>query len=387
MCRFYQLRAFNLAVQPKALIMGIFGSKKKGEILRAYLSVFLLLLLIFGGISGYLYTQSSSLSGMDFTPPPITVAVANAETAIWPSQLEAVGTIRAARGVELSAETDGEIIAIGVSSGEEVTEGQLLLTLNDSLEQASRERQEANLTLANLLYKRDASLVKKKSIPQSQYDRSQANLDSAIAQLAETEARLDIKRIAAPFAGTIGIIKVKVGDYIESGTSITTLQDLSELEIDFSVPARHFPKLRRGLKIQVHTAAFPQRTFSATLQAVDAKVDAGTRNLLLRAELEDSDGLLPGMFARLIVDLGKPVTVVSVPETAISYSLHGNVVYVVEEIDGELLARPRIVETGDSRKGKIAVIDGIQGGERVVMAGQNKLHRDARVVIDDSVNF
>ena len=355
--------------------------------MRAYLSVFVLLLLIFGGISGYLYTQSSSLSGMDFTPPPITVAAANAETAIWPSQLEAVGTIRAARGVELSAETDGEIIAIGVSSGEEVTEGQLLLTLNDSLEQASRERQEANLTLANLLYKRDASLVKQKSIPQSQYDRSQANLDSAIAQLAETEARLDIKRIVAPFAGTIGIIKVKVGDYIESGTSITTLQDLSELEIDFSVPARHFPKLRRGLKIQVHTAAFPQRTFSATLQAVDAKVDAGTRNLLLRAGLENSDGLLPGMFARLIVDLGKPVTVVTVPETAISYSLHGNVVYVVEEIDGELLARPRIVATGDSRKGKIAVIDGIQGGERVVIAGQNKLHRDARVVIDDSVTF
>ena len=243
-----------------------------------------------------------------------------------------MGTIRAARGVELSAETSGEVIAIAVTSGRAGEAGQRMLTLNDSVEQASRKRQEANLELARLLYERDASLVKQKSIPQSQYDRSKADLDSAIAQLAETDARLDNKRIVAPFHGTTGIIKVKVGDYIESGTPITTLQDLSELEIDFSVPARHFPELRPGLTITVRTAAFPDREFHATLQALDAKVDAGTRNLMLRATLEDSEGLLPGMFARLIIDLDQPERVVTVPETAVSYSLHGNTVYVISRI-------------------------------------------------------
>ena len=355
--------------------------------MRAYLTVALFLLLIFGGIFAYLYNQSAIRAGMAFTPPPITVAATLARTETWPTQLDAVGTIRATRGVELSAETSGEIIAIAVPSGAEVQAQQLLLTLNDSVEKASRKRQEANLKLARLLYKRDASLVKQKSIPQSQYDRSQANLDSAIAQLAETEARLDNKRIVAPFAGTVGIIKVKVGDYIESGTPITTLQDLSELEIDFSVPARHFPRLRKGLTIAVRTAAFPDREFHATLQALDAKVDAGTRNLLLRATMDDSDGLLPGMFARLIVDLDKPVTVVVVPETAVSYSLHGNTIYVVLESDGELRVQPRVVQTGDTRGGKIAIIDGLNGGERVVSAGQNKLRRDTRVVIDESVKF
>jgi membrane fusion protein (multidrug efflux system) len=355
--------------------------------LRAYLFVALLLLLIFGGIVGFLYNKFSAFQSMDFTPPPITIAANTARTEVWPSQLEAVGTIRATRGVELSAETSGEIIAIDVLSGQQVQGQQLLLTLNDSVEQASLRRQEANLKLARLLYERDASLVKQKSIPQSQYDRSQADLDSAIAQLAETDARLANKRIVAPFAGTAGIIKVKVGQYIESGTAITTLQDLSELEIDFSVPARYSPQLRKGLDIEVYTAAFPERKFQATLLAVDAKVDAGTRNLLLRATLDNSDGLLPGMFARLIIDLGKPITVVTVPETAIAYSLHGNTVYVVEDNDGELQVQPRVVQTGDSRDGQIAVIDGLQQGEQVVTAGQNKLHRGAPVTIDTSVQF
>jgi len=355
--------------------------------LRAYLLVGLLLLLIFGGISGFLYNKINRTSAAGFTVPPVTVAADQARTATWPSLLEAVGTIRATQGAELSAETSGEVIAIAVSSGEQVTTGQLLLTLNDSVEQASRKRLEANLELARLLYERDASLVKKKSIPQSQYDRSKADLDSAVAQLAETDARLDNKRIVAPFNGTIGIIKVKVGDYIESGTAITTLQNLSELEIDFSVPARHFPELRKGLDITVHTAAFPGREFQATLQALDAKVDAGTRNLLLRARLEASAGLLPGMFARLIIDLDQPATVITVPETAVSYSLHGNTVYVVEDSADGLLAQPRVVATGDSRDGQIAIISGLQGGERVITVGQNKLRRGARIAIDETAAF
>lgn len=355
--------------------------------MRAYLFVVLLLLLIFGSVGGYLYNKFSVLAGMDFTPPPITIAAATAQSAVWPSQLEAVGTILAARGVELSAETSGEIIAITVESGAQVKAGQAILTLNDSVELASLHRQEANLTLARLLFERDESLVKKKSIPQSQFDRSRADLDSAIAQLAETKARLDNKRIVAPFAGTTGIIKVKVGDYIESGTPITSLQDLSELEIDFSVPDRYFPSLRPGLSIEVHTPASPNKVFRATLQALDASVDTGTRNLLLRASLEDSTGLLPGMFARLVIDLDQPVRVVTVPETAVSYSLHGDTVYVLTQGKGETTARPRVVQTGATRDGEIAILDGLLSGEWVVTAGQNKLYRDARVTVDDSVDL
>jgi membrane fusion protein (multidrug efflux system) len=355
--------------------------------LRAYLFVAVLLLLIFGGIAGYLFNKFSVLASTDFSPPPVTIAAATAQSAIWPSELEAVGTIRAARGVELSAETSGEVIAISVTSGEKVTTGQPILTLNNRVEAAGRNQREANLTLARQLHERDARLIKQKTIPQSQYDRSKAELDAAVAQLAQTSAQLDNKRIVAPFDGTTGIIKVKVGDYIESGTPITNLQDLSELEIDFSVPDRYTPSLRLGLKIAVHVAAFPDKVFNATLSAIDARVETSTRNLMLRATLEDSEGLLPGMFARLVIDLDQSKRVVTVPETAVTYSLHGNTVYVLSQTEGQTTAQPRIVKTGDTRDGRIAITDGLLSSEWVVTVGQNKLYRGARVIVDDSVKL
>lgn len=351
--------------------------------MRAYLIVAAILVVLFGAIAGYLLNKFQTLANTDFTPPPILVSATRAQQETWPSTLEAVGTIRAARGVNLAAETSGEIIAIPVNSGDEVAKGQLLLTLNDRVEQASLRRQQANLVLARQLYERDASLIRQKSIPQSQYDQSRANLDAAIATLAETEARLDQKRIVAPFAGTLGIIAVKTGDYIESGTAITTLQDLSELEVDFSVPARYFPELRRGLDISVKTAATRQ-SFPATLEAVDAAVDQNTRNLALRARIHRSEGLLPGMFAQLTIDLDRPRELVTLPETAVTYSLQGNTVYVLEESADGLRVNPRVVKTGPVRDSRIAVVSGLAAGEQVVSVGQNKLYRGAAVVLEDN---
>lgn len=355
--------------------------------MRAYLLVALLLLMIFGGIAGYLYQRTATMSARDFTPPPATVAAAVARQETWRQSLDAVGTIKAARGVELSTEESGEITGIMVQSGDRVVEGQLLLILNDKVEQASRKRQIANLELARLLFERDEQLIKQKSIPQTQYDRSKADLDSAVAQLAETEARLENKRLYAPFAGTVGIIHVRVGDYVEPGTSITTLQDLTELEVDFTVPARYYPHLRAGLPIKVRVSAFPDRQFAATLRALDAEVDPGTRNLLLRADLRESDGLLPGMFANLTLELDRQEPVVTVPETAIAYSIQGNTVYVIQEVEGTERVLPRVVKTGIVRGGRVAVTDGLQPGERVVTAGQNKLYRGAPVVVDESVKL
>ena len=355
--------------------------------MRGYFVAIVLLVAIFAPIGGYYYSQNNASSGADFTPPPVTIGASTAEAATWSTRLDAIGTIKATRGVELSSEESGEIIAINVTSGSQVTAGELLITLNDQIEQASKERQIANLDLARLLFERDSKLVRKKSIPQSQYDRSKADLDSALAQLAETEARLDNKRINAPFSGSIGIIHVKVGDYVEPGTKITTLQDLSELEIDFTVPERHFPSLRPGLNITVRSSALPDRELHATLQALDTRVESSTRNLLLRARLRDSAGLLPGMFAELTIDLATPVLLVTVPETAVSYSLHGNIVYVVERDGESLTVTPRIVTLGDSREGRIAILDGVAAGETVVSAGQNKLYRGAAVVIDQTVDF
>lgn len=356
--------------------------------MRAYLVVAALLLVIFGSIGGYLYMKFSALAAQDFSPPPVTIAAASAQGETWDSYLEAVGTVRSVRGVELTAETAGEITAIEFDSGDQVEAGQLLLVLNDQVEQAARRNEIASLELAEILFDRDATLIKQQSIPETQYDRSKADLARARAQLAETEARIRNKRIYAPFAGTVGIRQVDLGDYISPGTEIATLQDMTQLEVDFTLPDRFTPKLRPGLPILLSVNAFPEREFRAELVALDSSVDPGTRNLLLRARILDNQGLLPGMFAILKLDLQESSDVVTVPETAVSYSLQGNTVYVIEETeDGGLTAVSRIVKVGETRDGRTAVLTNLEAGERVATAGQNKLYRGVRVLVDDAVQL
>ncbi len=356
--------------------------------MRAYLIATALLLTIFGSIGAYLMQRFSAFAEMDFAPPPVTVAVSVANLEIWDETLNAVGTIAAVRGVELTSETSGEITSIFFESGDTVDKNQPLVILNDRIEQASERNQVASLELAQILYDRDSTLIRKGSIPQTQYDRSKADLDRARAQLAETQARLANKRIEAPFSGTIGIRRVDVGDYVSPGTVIATLQDHSELEIDFTVPSRFAPMLRSGLPAEVSVDAFTDRTFSATVQAVDARIDPNTRNVLLRAALNETQGLLPGMFAVLEVDLGVRQELITIPETAMTYALQGNTVYVIEDTeDGALTAVARVVTAGKVREGRVAVLDGLSPGDRVISVGQNKLYRGVKVVIDDTVTL
>ncbi len=356
--------------------------------MRAYLIAIALLLAIFGSIAGYLYQRFAAFEAMDFSAPPVTIAASEALAETWDTYLAAVGSIRAVRGVDLSSETSGEITSINFASGDQVQTGQLLLVLNDEIEQAARRNEIATLELAEILFERDRKLVEQQSIPETQYDRSKADLARARAQLAETEARIRNKRIDAPFAGTVGIRRVELGDYVSPGTLIATLQDQTELEIDFTLPARYAPQLRPGLSIALQVNAFPDREFAAQLVALDAAVDHDTRNILLRARLLENEGLLPGMFATLRLDLDQHQSVVTVPETSVTYSLQGNVVYVIEKTeDGSTTATSRVVEVGQVRDGRAAILRGLGAGEQIVTVGQNKLFRGVIVVIDDNVDI
>jgi membrane fusion protein (multidrug efflux system) len=356
--------------------------------LRAYIVVITLLLAIFGSIGGYMYVRISALKSMDFSPPPVTIAAGIAQLESRSQFLEAVGTIKALRGVELRSETSGEVTGIKFSSGDTVAAGQELVVLNDEVEQASRRSQIASLDLAKVLFARDKKLVAQKSIPETQFDRSKADLERARAQLAETEARIRNKRIAAPFAGTIGIRKIDAGDYVSSGTEIATLQDLSELEVNFTLPARFAPQLKPGLEITLTVSAFPDRTFPARLSALDSRVDPDTLNLLAQATISGGQGLLPGMFANLNIALGTQNEAVIVPETAITYSLQGSIIYIIsKDTEGDPSVDARVVTVGEVRDGRVEITSGIEVGTQVVTAGQNKLYRGAKIVIDEKVKM
>jgi membrane fusion protein (multidrug efflux system) len=356
--------------------------------LRAYLLVAVLLLGIFASIAGYLYVRFTALTEMDFEPPPVMVAASVARLERWDSYLDAVGTIKAVHGVELTSEESGEVVQINFESGGRVEKGQLLVVLNDKVEKASRQSQKATLDLAELLFAHDKKLVEQKTISQTRYDHTEADLKRARAQLAEAEARLANKRIRAPFSGVAGIRQIEVGDYVSPGTVVATLQDPSELEIDFTLPSQSAPLLKPGLDIELWVAAYPEKVFHARLFALDSKVDPGTRNLLVRAKIHAGEGLLPGMFAQLRVALGVEHDMVTVPETAVTYSLHGNTVFVINQgEDGDLISKPVVVSVGEARNGRIAILSGLEPNTRIVTAGQNKLYRGAKVIIDEAVDI
>ena len=357
------------------------------------LGVVLLVVLSLGGYKAFsVYRQIQVFA----TPkPPIDVAVVTANEQPWQSQLPAIGTLKALQGVDLSLEIAGTVKALQFESGQKVTAGQLLLQLDSDVEKALLGTAEAELGLAKIEHGRGSQLVGSQAISKGDFDRLAAQLKKAYASVAQLNAALAKKSILAPFSGTIGIRQVDVGDYLASGTMIATLQNLSSLYVDFYVPEQAVPKLAVGQIAQVTVAAYPAQTFEAKISAINPKVDDATRNILVRATLPNPGGeLLPGMFASLQVLLPGANTRVVVPESAISYTLYGNSVYVVvpkktaggepeKDAKGEpqWTVERRFVETGEHRNSRVVVSKGLSAGERVVSAGQLKLDTGAHVAI------
>ena len=363
-------------------------SEADRETVRAYIFVITLLVLIFGSIATYKYLEFSALASASFERPPVTIASAIADLETWEKYIEAVGTIKAVRGINLASEESGELIEVNFASGDAVEAGELLIVLNDRVEIARKDSQEATLELARLQFERNKKLMIQNSISKSEYDISKADLERAMANLAETEATLDNKRIRAPFSGITGIRQVELGNYVSPGTTLVTLQDLTELDIDFTLPAQTAPLLAPGQRIELTVDAFPNRPFQARLLALDSQIDPNTRNLMARARILDGQGLLPGMFAYLRLFPGTAEEIITVPETAVTYSLHGNIVYVIKPGEADsLIALPAVVEVGETREGRTQISSGIKKDDQVVAAGQNKLYRGARIVIDEDVSF
>lgn len=326
--------------------------------------------------------------------PAIDVEAEVARRMDWQSRLPAIGTLKASQGIDLSVEIAGTITDVQFQSGEKVSKGQAIVLLDSEMEQASLASAEADLSLARLEFQRARSLLDRQAISRSEYDRLNAQSQKAEASVAQLRASLAKKRILAPFSGTIGIRQVDVGDYIAAGTPIATLQDLSTLYVDFFLAEQHVPLLALGQKVQLRVAAYPDERFEGVISALNPKVETTTRNVQVRAELANPDGrLLPGMFADLQVLLPTENAQVVVPETAITYTLYGNSVLLVTEgtppegvsrDEPYLVVERRFVTTGERRDGLVVVLDGLEGGEQVITAGQLKLDSGTHVAIAEN---
>jgi membrane fusion protein (multidrug efflux system) len=329
--------------------------------------------------------------------PPIDVEVAESRRQPWQNRLPAIGTLTASQGIDLAVEIAGTVSAVQFRSGEKVSKGQPIVLLDSEIEQASLAAAQADLHLAKVEFERARSLVDSQAISRSEFDRLNAESQKAAATVAQLKASLAKKRILAPFSGTIGIRQVDVGDFVAAGTSIATLQDLSTLFVDFYLAEQHVPLLAIGQSVRLQVAAFPGEAFEGTIVALNPKVETTTRNVMVRAELANpGERLLPGMFADLQVLLPEQAPQIVVPETAITYTLYGNSVLVVKEgqppeteegtepperSEPYLIVERRFVKTGERREGRVVVLEGLEAGEPVVIAGQLKLDTGAHVAV------
>jgi len=352
---------------------------------RTFIFIFILLAII-GGLAFVKYQQiQQGMAAMaSNTPPPSSVEVTEALKVNWQPRVSAVGTLTAREGIEVSNEVEGVIETIHIESGQPVKKGDLLVSLNDDVEQADLVSFEAQQELAQSLYNRNKDMWKKKSISETDYDNARSNLLVARANVTQTKARIAKKSIRAPFDGMLGIRHVSTGQYLPPGTRLISLQDFAQLYIDFAIPEKHLPDVREGLEVRLRASAYTDRAFAGKVEAVDSKVDETTRNISVRAVLDNKDGLLrPGMYADIDLLLDQPSESVVVPATSIIFSSFGNALFTVEEDEsGQTVARRVQIETGEQRGDLVAVTSGLSGGELVVQAGANKLMNDAPVSIN-----
>jgi membrane fusion protein, multidrug efflux system len=323
--------------------------------------------------------------------PPQTVSTITAATQSWQKQLEAVGSTRAEKGTSLSAQVAGIVKAIHFKSGAKVEKGTLLVELEAADDIAHLESLKAMEALAQLNYDRDKRLLKTDTVSQQTADADLATLKSDQAQVAQQQALVEYKSIKAPFSGRLGIRQVDLGQYIAPGTPIATLQQLDPIFIDFHLPQQALAEIKVGQAVTAKVDTYPDLKFSGKILAINPLVETASRNVQVRATFENPDEkLLPGMFATVDIAVGAAQHYVTLPKTAIYYNSYGDIAYVLKEKPGnsgqkQYVAQQVFVKTGESRGDQVAVLDGVEPGDIVVSAGQNKLHNGSPVRIDNEV--
>jgi membrane fusion protein, multidrug efflux system len=323
---------------------------------------------------------------------PQTVATVTVGNSAWQGQIRAIGSLRAVRGADLSAQAAGVVDSIEFESGNDVPAGKVLLKLKPNDDYAKLDQLIAAQELAAQTLKRDQEQFAAQAISQATIDTDVSTLKSARAQVAAQRALIDEKIVKAPFAGRLGIRQVDLGQYLAAGTSVVTLQALDPIFIDFYVPQQALNALKIGQSVSAGVDTFPGESFSGKVESINSKVDSASRNVQVRASFGNADRrLLPGMFANVAIDAGAPTDEVTVPQSAITYSPYGDTVYVVEAAGKDDAGHPkqsvqqRFVKLGATRGDQVAVLSGLKTGEVVVTAGQMKLRNGTPVTINNSV--
>ncbi len=345
--------------------------------------------VIFGGVFFKIFSGFAAMQAAmaNMPVPVVNVTAEPAESVEWGVEVSAIGVLEANRGVDVTTSVSGLIQQIKFESGEKVAQGQVLVQLDADVERANLASAQASLKLAKADLERGQSLRSTDNISKATLEQRQSQYEVASAEVAALAAQIEKKVITAPFNGVLGIRKVNVGQYLDAGNPIVNVQDLTKMLVNFSISQKELSDLKVGQAVRMTTDAYPITTFEGTVTAIEPLVNQQTGMVEVQGTFDNADGLLrPGMFAKLAVQLPTRLNVVVVPQTAISYSLYGDFIYVAKEgksEQGEAITtvERRIVKTGERRNGKIIVEEDLKAGEIVVTSGQIKLDSGTRVAI------
>jgi membrane fusion protein, multidrug efflux system len=351
--------------------------------------------VIFGAIFGFQAFKAKMIKQFmaSMKMPPVTVTAMTAELQPWQPQLNAVGSLRAVHGVDVTSEIGGLVREVRFKSGDEAKAGQVLVQLNADADIGLLHSLEASAELARIIYERDQEQFKIQAISQATLDADSANLKSKQAQVAEQAAVVEKKTIRAMFDGKLGINAVNPGQYVNPGDKIVTLQSLDPIYVDFFLPQQYLSRIKLGQTVTVTTDAIPGRTFEGRIMAVNPKVDTDTRNVQIEATIVNArHELLPGMYASVTVQAGAVEQYLTLPQTAVTFNPYGESVYIIIEDGGKgpdgkplLTAKQTFVTVGETRGDQVAILKGINPGDTVATSGQLKLKNGSAVIINNAI--
>jgi membrane fusion protein (multidrug efflux system) len=347
---------------------------------------------LLGGIKGLQIEQMIAHS-KQFVPPPEAVTTAVASFQSWESLLTSVGSLAAVQGVTVTAELTGKVVQIAFKPGSFVQAGDLLVKQDTSSEEAQLRSAEAAAALAKLNLERLGKLLEERTIAKSQYDNADASYKQAVAQADAIRAAISKKTIRAPFSGRLGIRLVNLGQVLNEGDAIVSLQTLDPIFVNFALPQQNLPQLKAGLAVRVTNDALGGQVVEGKITAINPQVDAATRNIRVQATVANpEERLRPGMFVNVDVVLPGREKVLAIPATAVLYAPYSDSVFVVEKKKNDSNGQPaqvvrqQIAQLGEKNGDYVAVVSGLKEGDTVVSTGVFKLRNGQAVTVDNTLS-
>lgn len=353
------------------------------------------LVLVVGVLGGIKFWQINRMIavGQDFVPPPEPVTTADVRQENWESVIASTGSLTPVQGVTVSAELGGKVVEIPFEPGGFVQAGDLLLRQDTSSEEAQLRSAEAKASLARTNFERAKKLLPRNAMSQSEYDGFNAQDKEARAEVDRIRTTISKKTIRAPFAGRLGVRLANLGQILNEGEPIVSLQALDPIYVDFLLPQQELGRIETGLTVRVTTDALAGETIEGKITTINPQVDAATRNIKVQATVANpKERLRPGMFVNVAAVLPERKPILAIPATAVLYAPYSDSVFVVEEKEnpknGEpaRIVRQQFVRLGESRGDFVAVESGLKPGETVVTTGVFKLRSGQNVVVDNTLS-